>query len=83
MTRMDINEDDFLSREDYNCMAKQLAEYSRFTENKLTQHTVADTLNLKPGFKRPLQEAIQRASMSLLSMPPKEWKEKITIEFWG
>ena len=32
MTRMDINKDDFLSCEDYNLMAKQLAEYSTLTE---------------------------------------------------
>ena len=81
MTRMDINKDDFLSREDYELMAKQLAEHGRLTEKQADSAysgfmDIADTLNLKPGVKLPLQEAIERASTSLLSMPPEERKEK-------
>ena len=81
MTRMDINKDGFLSPEDYNLMAKQLAEHSRLTEKQADSAysgfmEIADTLSLKPGIKRPLQEAIQRASMSLLFMPPEERKEE-------
>ena len=34
MTRMDINKDGFLSREDYDLMAKQLAEYGYLTEKQ-------------------------------------------------
>ena len=34
MTRMDVNKDGFLSHEDYELMAKQLAEYGRLTEKQ-------------------------------------------------
>ena len=82
MTRMDVNKDGFLSREDYELMAKQLAEYGRLTEKQADSAysgfmEVADTFNLNPGVKLPLEEAIQRANTSLLSMPPEERKEKI------
>ena len=82
MTRMDVNKDGFLSREDYDLMAKQLAEYGRLTEKQADSAysgfmEIADTLNLTPGVKVPLQEAIQRANTSLLSMPPEERKEKV------
>ena len=81
MTRMDVNKDGFLSREDYDLMAKQLAEYGHLTETQADSAysgfmEVADTLNLKSGAKLPLQDAVQRASTSLLSMPPEEHKEK-------
>ena len=67
--------------EDYNLMAKQLAEHGRLTEKQADSAysgfmVIADTLSLKPGIKHPLQEAIQRASMSLLSMQPEERKEE-------
>ena len=34
MTRMDINKDGFLSHEDYNLMAEQLAEYGCLIERQ-------------------------------------------------
>ena len=63
-------------------MAEQLAEYGHLTEKEVDLAysgfmEIADNLNLKPGIKLPLQEAIQRASTSLLSMPPEEQKEKV------
>ena len=62
MTRMDVNKDGFLSREDYDLMAKQLAEYGHLTETQADSAysgfmEVADTLNLKSGVKLPLQDA--------------------------
>ena len=86
MTRMDVNKDGFLSHEDYKLMAKQLAEYGRLTEKQADSTysgfmEIADNFNIKPGIKLPLQGTIQRASTSLwLSMPPKEQKEKLTME---
>ena len=82
MTRMDINKDGFLSREDYELMAKQLAEYGGLTEKQADSAfsgfmEVADSFNLVPGFKLPLQEAIQRSSKSLLSLPPEQRKDKV------
>ena len=81
MTRMDVNKDGFLSREDYDLMAKQLAEYGHLTEKQADSAysgfmEVADTFNLTPGVKLPLQDAVQRSSASLLSMSPGECKEK-------
>ena len=82
MTRMDINKDGFLSREDYELMAKQLAEYGGLTKKQTDSAfsgfmEVADSFNLVPGFKLPLQEAIQRSSKSLLSLPPEQRKDKV------
>ena len=82
MTRMDINKDGFLSREDYELMAERLAECGHLTEKQADPAysgfmEVADTLNLKPGVKLPLDEAVQRVSTSLLSMTAEERKEKV------
>ena len=37
MTRLDINKDGYISREDYQLMGKKLAEQSGMTRSKLKQ----------------------------------------------
>ena len=41
LTRMDVNKDGFLSRDNYELMAKQLANMVASQKNKLIQHIVA------------------------------------------
>ena len=73
MQRMDINHDGYISREDFELMAKRLVEYSgEITEEKSeaifkTFAKVADLMGLKSGVKIPLEEAATVASDVLLS----------------
>ena len=84
MTRLDLNKDGYISREDYQLMGKKLAEQSKMTEEqaKATNSElmkVADLFNLKSGVKLPLEEAAKKASETILSMSPAERKESITV----
>ena len=79
LTRLDINKDGYISREDYKLMGKKLAEYSGMTEEQVEATTkeflkVADAINLKEGVKIPLEEAAKKASESFLSMSSEEAK---------
>ena len=79
MTRLDINKDGHISRDDFELMGERLAEYSGMTkeqaeETKKEFIKIGDKLNLKPGVKIPLEEAAKKASESLLSMSPAERK---------
>ena len=70
---MDINHDGYISREDFELMAKRLVEYTgEITEEKseaifTTFANVADLMGLKPGMKIPIEEAATVASDVLLS----------------
>lgn len=82
MTRLDINNDGFISREDYELMGKKLAEHSGMTKEQAEETNkemmkIADAFNLKPGVKVPLEEAAKRASETILSMSPAERKASI------
>lgn len=82
MTRLDINKDGYISRDDYELMSKKLSEHSGMTKKQAESvykefMRVADSLNLKPGLKIPLKEAAQNASKVILSMEPKERKTKL------
>ena len=84
MTRLDINKDGFISREDYELMGKKLAKQSGMAEEQAETTTkemmkVADAFNLKPGVKLPLEEAAKKASETILSMSPAERKASITV----
>ena len=73
MHRMDINLDGYISREDFQLMAKRLIEYtSQITKEKseaisATFARVADLMGLKPGQKIPIEEAAKTASDVLLA----------------
>jgi hypothetical protein len=70
---MDINHDGFISREDFELMAKRLVEYTKeITKEKsesifTTFGKVADLMCLKPGVKIPLEEEAKITSDVLLS----------------
>ena len=77
MSRLDINKDGYLSREDYELMGKRLAKYSGMTEEQADfTHKefmkVADNLHLKPGVKLPLEEAAKKAQEAFIAMAPDE-----------
>ena len=82
LKRLDYNEDGHISREDYDLMARKLAEYSEMTDKQSVSvckkfMKLADTMNLKPGLKIPLEKAAQSASKSILSMSPEEQKTMV------
>ncbi|CAB3994224.1 Sarcoplasmic calcium-binding [Paramuricea clavata] len=69
-TRLDLNHDGFISREDYELMAKKLQEYGKLNaENAESTRNafmaVADLLDLKPGVKVPVEEAAKKANRAL------------------
>ena len=58
MTRMDVNKDGFLFREDYNLVAEQLAEYGCLTEKQADSAysglmEIADNLNTRQQTSTP------------------------------
>ena len=62
----------FLAK-DFEIMGKKLAEHSGMTEEQAQATTreflkVADMINLKPGVKKPLEEAAKRANESYCSL---------------
>ena len=82
MSRLDINKDGYISREDFELMGKKLAEHSGMTEEQAQATTreflkVADMINLKPGVKKPLEEAAKRANESHCSLMSSD--EKISL----
>ena len=79
MSRMDINNDGYISREDYELMAKKLAEHSGMTGEqaetiKKEFLNVADAFNMKPGVKISVEEAAKKANEANLTMSPFERK---------
>lgn len=73
MTRMDVNKDGKISRDDYELMAEKLIESSKMTTEQ-AQSTrqelmnVADAIGLKPDVKRSVEEAAKIASDTMLAM---------------
>ena len=70
MSRLDINKDGYISREDFELMGKKVAEHSEMKgeQAEATKNTflkIADVLNLKSGVKIPLEEAAKKANESL------------------
>ena len=80
--RLDMNNDGFISREDYELMASKLIEHGKMgkehaesTRKAFT--TVADHFDLKPGIKIPVEEAAQKASSNLLSIAAEKKQDSI------
>jgi Ca2+-binding EF-hand superfamily protein len=70
---MDLNHDGYLSREDFELMAKRLVEHASGITKEKTEEiyaaflSIADYIGLKPGVKIPLEEAAKIASDHYLS----------------
>ena len=82
MSRLDINKDGYISREDYELMGRKIAEYSGMTKEQTEScykefTKVADALSLKPGVKTPLEKASQQASKWILSNTPERQKANL------
>ena len=71
--RMDMNHDGYLSREDFELMAKRLVEHASGITKQKTEEiyaaflSIADFIGLKPGVKIPLEEAAKIGSDRHLS----------------
>ena len=70
-SRLDVNKDGFISREDFELMAKKMTEFGKLNEEqsdavqKGFMHA-ADTYELRPGVKVPIDKVIQKAHEKLL-----------------
>ena len=78
-SRIDINKDGFISREDYELMSQRMVECSGMTkEREVVAHEyfmkIADLQGLKPGVKIPIEDLAKVASQNLLSMTPEDRK---------
>ena len=74
-TRLDLNNDGFISREDYDLMATKLLEYNKMGEEESMRKifaNVADRLGLKLGVRVPVEEAAKEASTKLMAIAPEE-----------
>ena len=74
ITRLDINKDGYIYRDDYVLMGKKLAEYGGLTKEQADSKDMqikqnADALNLQPGSRMPIDEAAKQLSDELLSTP--------------
>ena len=79
--RLDLNHDGFISREDYELMAKKLQQYGKLNaedaeSTRKAFMTVADAFDLKPGVKIPVEEAAKKANREFSVMPR---EKKMTI----
>lgn len=79
MTRFDADKNGHISREDFELMAKKLAEYGKMSKEQAESAReafvkVADEFGLKPGVKIPLEEAALKASKLLLARTPEQQK---------
>ena len=77
MTRLDINNDGCISREDFELMSKRLSQHSGMTKEQAESTydefmKIADALTFKPGVKVPLEEAAQQSSKAILSLALEE-----------
>ena len=75
---MDVNQDGYMSREDYKLMATKVNEISKATGDNADScykafMYVADSLGLAPGIKTPLEEAVKNANDMMLTKP---WEEQ-------
>ena len=80
---MDLNEDGYLSSEDYECIAKRMVEYGKLTtERAQSVHdmimSAASRAGIKPGVKLPLEEAMKKASGSSLEAPVEVQRKRIS-----
>ncbi|CAB4000637.1 sarcoplasmic calcium-binding [Paramuricea clavata] len=84
--RLDLNNDGFISREDFEIIATKLQEYSKLDKEKSEQirnafRFVAETAGLKPGVKIPIEEAAKIANKEYLSMTPEQ--QQATVKMLG
>lgn len=79
---MGLNQDGYISCEDYECIVKRMAEYGKLTKERAQfvhemMLSVASRAGLKPGMKLPLEEAVKKASESSLAAPAETQRKRI------
>lgn len=77
--RTDLNQDGFLSRDDFELIVTRMTEYGKLTKEQSESIHVAfmkmaDASGLKPGVKIPVELAAQKNSEKLLSLTPAQQK---------
>ena len=77
--RTDVNKDGYISREDFELIAKKMEEYGELTKEQAESVSegfmkMADASGAKPGVKIPVEVAAQKNSDVLLSLPPEKRK---------
>lgn len=79
-SRLDMNKDDFISREDYKKMAKKVAEFGKLNKRDASAAeeafmAIADKFDLKPGVCRfTIEEASQKLHDKVLTTPDDQKK---------
>ena len=73
-TRLDINKNGFISREDYEEIGRKVAEHGKLNEDETASTisaflSIADHLGLKPGVKHTIDEASQKVQENVLCLP--------------
>ena len=76
--RLDIDNNGYISREDYELLAKKVNELSKATGDKAERCykafiDIADSLGFTPGVKIPKEEAVKKANEMMLTKP---WEEQ-------
>ena len=79
MARLDVNKDGYVSREDFELMAKRVADLLGLSEKQAGSTSrefakLADALHLEPGLRFPIEEGAQHISKAYLCKSLKERK---------
>ena len=79
-TRLDVNKNGFISRNDYEEMAQKIAHYGKLSEEDAASvmaafMEIAKVLDLKPGVKLSIEEASQKVHTNTLSLPSDQNKD--------
>lgn len=72
-TRLDVNKNGFISRNDYEEMAQKIAHYGKLSQEDAASvmaafMEIAKVLDLKPGVKLSIEEASQKVHTNTLSL---------------
>ena len=77
-SRMDVDNNGFISREDYELLAKKVNELGETSSDRAERcrkafMDVADSVGFTPGVKIPKEEAVKKANEMMLTTP---WAEQ-------
>ena len=80
-SRLDVDKNGFISREDFDVMAKKMSEYGKLNKEQADAVEkgflhIADAYELMPGVKVPIDDVIQKAHEKLLSDPDEPERAK-------
>ena len=84
-TRLDVNKDGVVSREDFELMSERLSKYSNLTDEQSKSvlaglMKIADIIHLEKGVKLPVEDFVSKLSETLLSKSVEERKAMIRYD---